>query len=100
MACFGDTKTAWSVVDVLTDGDKKEAISLLKAAKEMSIARERQASATISYLEGNIDHIAMGAISWHDGVRQSAPLWLSHGLRTLRVVDPRWLGYGAHDIKV
>lgn len=59
MKCFGDTKLAWSVIDVLNEGDKQEAIALLKAALEFKVVREKQTLEVISYLEGNIDHIAL-----------------------------------------
>lgn len=59
MSCFPDAKLAWSVIDVLNDGDEKEAIALLETAKDAGIARERQTRAVIAYLENNSDAIAV-----------------------------------------
>lgn len=59
MSCYDNNKLAWSVIDVLNEGNKKEAIALLKAALEFKVAREKQTHEVISYLEGNIDHIAL-----------------------------------------
>lgn len=59
MSCFADAKMAWNVLEVMNDGDKGEAIALLRACLDAGLARERQARTVISYLEGNIDHIAL-----------------------------------------
>lgn len=59
MMCFKDTKMAWKILDVINDGDKEEAIALLEASLEVGLAREKQTRAVISYLKGNIDHIAV-----------------------------------------
>ena len=59
MSCFADTKMAWNVLEVIGDGDKQEAIGLLKACLDAGLAREKQTRAIISYLKGNIDHIAI-----------------------------------------
>lgn len=59
MSCFADAKMAWNILEVMNDGDKEEAVSLLRACLDAGIARERQTRAVISYLEGNIDHIAL-----------------------------------------
>lgn len=58
MACFSDPRLARSVLDVLNDGDKAEAVCLVKAAKELGLAREKRAGAAIAHLEGNADAIA------------------------------------------
>lgn len=59
MSCFKDSKMAWNVIDVLNDGDKQEAIALLKACEELGIANAKRTSKVIAYLEGNIDAIAL-----------------------------------------
>lgn len=59
MACFADAKTAWSVIDVLDDGDKTEAIALLRACLDLGIAHPSRTEQVIRYLEGNIDSIAV-----------------------------------------
>lgn len=59
MSCFADARTAWNILEVVNDGDKEEAVSLLRACLDAGLARERQTRAVISYLEGNIDHIAL-----------------------------------------
>lgn len=59
MSCFKDAKMAWNVIDVINDGDKTEAIALIRASKELGIASEKRADAVISYLEGDIDSIAV-----------------------------------------
>lgn len=59
MSCFADAKMAWNVLEVINDGDKGEAVSLLKACLDAGLARERQTRAVVSYLEGNIDHVAL-----------------------------------------
>lgn len=58
-SCFSDKKMAWSVIEVINDGDKHEAISFLKAAQSLGLAREKQTSAVIAYLENNLDAIAL-----------------------------------------
>ena len=59
MACFADTRLAWNVIDVVNDGGKQEAIALIKAACDLGLARQKQASAVVSYLEGNLDAVAV-----------------------------------------
>lgn len=59
MSCFADARMAWSVLGVINDGNKEEAIALLKACLDAGFARERQTRGVISYLEGNIDRIAL-----------------------------------------
>lgn len=59
LACFGDAAMAWNVVEVIEDGDVKEAISLLEACLDLGIARERRTRAVVPYLQGNIGHIAI-----------------------------------------
>lgn len=59
MACFADAKMAWSVIDVLNDGDKTEAIALLRACLDLGIAHPSRIEQVIRYLEGNIDSIAV-----------------------------------------
>lgn len=59
MACFRDKKIAWNIIEVINNGDKNEAIALLKAASEYGIAKENVTPAVINYLEGNIKHIAI-----------------------------------------
>lgn len=59
MSCFKDVKMAWNVIDVINDGDKAEAIALIRASKELGVASEKRADAVISYLKGNIDSIAI-----------------------------------------
>ncbi len=58
MSCFSDAKLAWSVIDALNDGDKQEALSLLEAAMDAGVAREKQTKAAIAYLKNNSDAIA------------------------------------------
>ena len=59
LSCVPDKRLAWSIVDVVNDGDKREAVSLIKAALDLGLAREKQARAVVSYLEGNIDAVAI-----------------------------------------
>lgn len=59
MSCFADAKAAWNILEVINDGGKEEAIALLEACLDAGLARERQTRAVVSYLEGNIDHIAL-----------------------------------------
>lgn len=59
MSCFADTKMAWNVIDVLNDGDKAEAIALLQSCKGLGISRKSRTEAVISYLQGNLDAIAV-----------------------------------------
>ena len=59
MACFPDKELAWKVVGAIEDGGKREAVALIRAARDLGLAREEQAAAAITYLEGNIDAIAV-----------------------------------------
>lgn len=59
MSCFADARMAWNVVEVINDGGKEEAVALLKACLDAGLAREARTRSVISYLEGNIDHIAL-----------------------------------------
>lgn len=59
LACFPDTTMAWNMIEAIEDGDKHAAISLLEACLDLGVARERQTRAVITYLKGNIDHIAI-----------------------------------------
>lgn len=63
LSCFADAKMAWSIVEALEDGDKREAIGLLEACRDMGVAREKRAGQVIAYLKGNIDSIALGGPS-------------------------------------
>ncbi len=59
MACFSDAKLAWTVIDTVNDGDKREAIALMQAALDLGLAREKQTKRVIAYLKGDIDAIAV-----------------------------------------
>lgn len=59
LACFADSKLAWNILEVINDGGKEEAVALLEACLDEGLAREKQARSVISYLKGNIDHIAL-----------------------------------------
>lgn len=59
LSCFSDDKTAWSIIEVLGDGDKQEAISLLEACRGLGVSREKRTGQVIAYLKGNIDAIAV-----------------------------------------
>lgn len=59
MSCIKGKRLSWNIIEVINDGDKMSAIALIKAAKDFGLAREKQAEAVISYLEGNIDAIAV-----------------------------------------
>lgn len=59
MSCFADAEMAWSVLEIMRDGNNKEAIEVLEACLDEGLARKRQTRAIISYLKGNIDHIAV-----------------------------------------
>lgn len=59
MSCFADAKMAWNVLEVINDGNKEEGIELMEACLDEGLAREKQTRAVISYLKGNIDHIAV-----------------------------------------
>lgn len=59
LACFADPKLAWNILEVINDGGKEEAVALLEACLDEGLAREKQARSVISYLKGNIDHIAL-----------------------------------------
>lgn len=59
MGCFDDKRLAWNVIDVVSCGDKHEAIALLSACLDYGLAKQKRTRAVISYLEGNIDAIAV-----------------------------------------
>lgn len=59
MACFADAKMAWCAIDALDDGDKTEAIALLRACLDLGIAHPSRTEQAIRYLEGNIYSIAV-----------------------------------------
>ena len=59
MGCFADKAIAWNVVGVLSDGDKREAVALLRACLDLGLAKQGRTQAVVSYLEGNLDAIAL-----------------------------------------
>lgn len=59
MGCVPDTDMAWNVIDVLNDGDKAEAIALLKSCRDFGLTKGNRVDDIIKYIEGNLDHIAV-----------------------------------------
>lgn len=59
LSCFSDAKMAWSIIECIDDGGKRAAMALLKSCLNLGVAREAQTRRVISYLEGNIDAIAI-----------------------------------------
>ena len=59
LSCFYDQKVGRRVLDVVNDGDTKEACCLIEACAELGLARSKRSSQVVSYLRGNIDSIAI-----------------------------------------
>lgn len=57
LSCFPDPKMAWHVLNVLWDGGKEQAISLIEAAAALGEARLKRAAQVVGYLRNNIDYI-------------------------------------------
>lgn len=65
LSCFDkeNVEGAWHVLNVLNNGDKKEACVLLGIARDTGIAREKQTNKVLTYLKNNLDLIAAGGPS-------------------------------------
>ena len=61
LSCFDaeNKRGAWHVLDVLNDGDKDEACTLLEAMRDSGIARGGQTDKVLGYLRNNIELIAV-----------------------------------------
>lgn len=59
LSAVPDKKLAWNIIDVVKGGDKREALALLRACRDLGLTRKDRIDAVISYVEGNIDSIAV-----------------------------------------
>lgn len=59
LSCFPDPKEGWKVLEVLLDGDKEQAITLLEICRDTGIAREANANRVIGYLRNNLKLISI-----------------------------------------
>ena len=59
LSCFSDPKAGWHVLDVLWDGDREEACTLLEAFAGLGIAREKRAEQVLKYLRNNMGILAV-----------------------------------------
>lgn len=59
LSCFEDPKAGWKVLEVLLDGGKEEAATLLEACRDLGVAREKNAARVLGYLRNNMDLIGI-----------------------------------------
>lgn len=59
LSCFADPLDGWKILEVLLDGDKEEAITLLEICRDTKIAREKNANRVIGYLRNNMSLIGI-----------------------------------------
>lgn len=94
LSCFADPKAGWHVLEVLLDGDKKEAIALLEACCDLGIARQKVTERVIGYLKNNEELIGIAGPSLGTMESENQHLYKSR----MGAVPCAWSRTGASDM--